>query len=164
MTVHTQSGDTTSASGSITLEPIGRVRNGISERPDTGWSEVVSRLELLPEFADGLDGVEDFSHLMVLFWLHGMGPEQRRKLRVRPKGRADLPEVGVFAVHSPARPNPIGVTVVELLHREGDTLVVRGLDALDGTPILDIKAYGLAQARLAEKDLRIPEWARRLHG
>lgn len=147
----------------IIINPIGWVRNGIVENPAEGWGDVVSRIELRPELAEGLDGIEGFSHLMVLFWLDRVGPEYRTTLKIHPRGRKDLPEVGVFALHSQSRPNPIALTVVELMGKEAPaSIVVRGLDAIDGTPVLDIKSYGPSQTRLAEDSIRVPEWARRL--
>jgi tRNA-Thr(GGU) m(6)t(6)A37 methyltransferase TsaA len=93
-------------------------------------------LEILPGFEPGLDGVEKFTHLIILYWQH-MG--DRNKFRTTtPSG----PEVrGVFATRSPNRPNPIGLCVVELVERRGRALTVRGMDAVEGSAILDIKPY-----------------------
>jgi tRNA-Thr(GGU) m(6)t(6)A37 methyltransferase TsaA len=93
-------------------------------------------LEILPELADGLTDIEGFSHLFVVWAFHRS--EGHELLFTPPTD--DRPH-GVFATRSPRRPNPVGLTVVELLRREGATLHVRGLDMLDGTPILDIKPY-----------------------
>ena len=113
----------------IALHPIGRV----ARRGDE------SVIEVSPEYADALDGVEDQDHLWILFWMHELPPEERHRLRTHPMGNRSQPERGVFALHSPMRPNPIGVTRVKLLERQGNRLVVSGLDAQDGSPVLDIK-------------------------
>ncbi len=107
------------------------------EAPRQGRTEnSLSTLEILPGFEPGLDGLEKFSHLIVLYWQH-MG--DREKFRTTtPSG----PEVrGVFATRSPNRPNPIGLCVVELVEKRGLVLTVRGMDAVDDSAILDIKPY-----------------------
>jgi len=93
-------------------------------------------LEILPEFAAGLSDVEGFSHLFVL-WVF----DRSEGFELCGKPPIDDRPRGVFATRSPRRPNPIGLTVVELLRREGQSLFVRGVDMLDGTPILDLKPY-----------------------
>lgn len=92
------------------------------------------RIELFAPWGEGLDGIEAYERLEVLYWLH----ESRRDL-VRQSPRNDGSARGVFSLRSPVRPNPIGTSVVGLLRREGNVLIVRGLDCLDGTPLLDLK-------------------------
>ena len=101
----------------------------------------MARVELDARFEPHLDGLAEFSHAVVVYWMHRSRPEDRQVARVHPRARADLPLVGVFATRSQYRPNPLGLTVVEVLQIEGATLIVRGLDALDGSPVLDIKSY-----------------------
>lgn len=101
-------------------------------------------IHVFPEFEDALDGVEDLEHLTILYWMHRLRPEDRRRLRVHPRGDRSRPKKGVFALRSPMRPNPIGVTTARLIRREGLDLYVEGLDALDGAPVIDIK-YGRAE-------------------
>jgi len=103
---------------------------------------------------EGLDGIEGFSHVYVLFWLNEV-TNQPRALKFHPRGRMDMPLLGVFAIRTSQRPNPIGLTLVQLLKVEGNTLLVRGLDAYDGTPVLDIKPF---DAWDAAKDARVPDW------
>lgn len=98
------------------------------------------RIEVRPEYSDALLRVENRSGLSILFWMHELAPEQRDTMQVHPRGNRDRPLHGVFAVRSPMRPNPIGVTEVELVRREGNNLYVRGLDAFNGSPIIDIKS------------------------
>ncbi|NYT01171.1 MAG: tRNA (N6-threonylcarbamoyladenosine(37)-N6)-methyltransferase TrmO [Methanosarcinales archaeon] len=119
--------------------PIGLVKSSFSE-PGEPKSMRNSRsvLALDPIYQGALEGLELFSHLLVVYHIH-RSPGYRE--RVHPMGDKSLPERGVLATRSPARPNPIGITVVELLGIEGTSITVTGLDALDGTPILDIKPY-----------------------
>lgn len=124
----------------IRLQPIGWVSNAI-KYPAKGvnWREVVSTIEIEPRWAEGLDGIEEFGHILVVFWFHLAQKEPL--LKVHPRGDPSRPLRGVFSTRAPVRPNRIGVTVVKLLERRGNTLRVQGLDAFDGTPVLDIKPY-----------------------
>lgn len=125
----------------ITFEPIGTVRSPFAETsqipkgPGAKHTEE-GVLEIRPELEAGLTDIEGFSHLFVLWFFHRVDGYD---LFAHPP-TADRPH-GVFATRSPRRPNPIGLTVVELLGRDGPRLRVRGVDMLDGTPILDIKPY-----------------------
>jgi len=125
----------------FTVSPIGFVKNSVSEPTDEGWADVVSELRLLEQFAPGLRGIEESSHLLVLFWFHQASFDPAADLVRRPRGREDMPELGLFAQRARHRPNPIGVTAVRLLKKRNDSIVVKGLDAINGTPILDIKPY-----------------------
>src|SRR5438552_9883932 len=94
----------------IRLHAIGTVRNGRDSAADAGWGSVLSTIELRPELAAGLRGLEHFSHAIVIFWMH-LDPDREPPTLVRrPRGRADMPELGVFAQRGRMRPNPIGVT------------------------------------------------------
>ncbi len=135
---------------------VGRVRTPWTERADcprnAAQSDAVCTLEVDPRFAPGLRSLEGTTHLIVLYW---MDRAPRNLVAQRPR---HAPEArGTFALRSPARPNPIAVSVVELLRIEGGTLRVRGLDCLDGTPLLDIKPYFAStdarpQARVGWRD------------
>ena len=123
------------------VKPIGFVRSSYSETTQIpkGWGAKHDQegvLEILPEFEQGLTDIEGFSHLFVIWMFHKV--EGYALMGTPPTD--DRPH-GVFATRSPYRPNPIGLTVVELIRREGPRLYVRGVDMLDGTPILDIKPY-----------------------
>lgn len=125
----------------FTPRPIGFVRSPYAETKEIpkglgAKHDVDGVLEILPEFEIGLTDIDGFSHLLVLWVFHHS--EGFELLGTPPSD--DRPH-GVFATRSPKRPNPIGLTVVELLRREGHLLHVRGVDMLDGTPILDIKPY-----------------------
>jgi tRNA-Thr(GGU) m(6)t(6)A37 methyltransferase TsaA len=123
--------------------------------------ESVSELVIDDAYAAAISGVEGFSHLLVLYWAHRVPAERRKTQAVHPMGRKDIPEQGVFATCSPARPNPILTTVVRLTGRRNNTLQVTGLDAVDGSPVLDIKPY--IPANLRVDDAEVPEWVERLH-
>ena len=139
------------------VRPIGVVRSPVKEpRPD-GWEQVEAEIVVRPELEAALDGLEGFSHVLVLFWFDRL-PEAEREtvLRVHPRRDERAPLRGVFATRSSVRPNPIGLTLVRLLSRRGNVLRVRGLDALDGTPVVDIKPY-LPPYDSAEP-IRLPDW------
>lgn len=141
---------------SIALTPIGTVRSPIKDPRPRGWSGVDAEIVVAPELMEALDGLEGFSHIIVLFWMHQVPPEARAQRRRRPGGREDLPLVGVFATRAQGRPNPLGMTVAQLLSRTDNRLLVRGLDAIDGTPVLDLKPYLPPYDALP--DARVPDW------
>jgi tRNA-Thr(GGU) m(6)t(6)A37 methyltransferase TsaA len=142
------------------VEWIGVVYNDVKEPTDEGWSAVVSEVVLDESLTEGLDGIEEFSHLLILFWMHRAPEAEPVRMRRRPQGRPDMPEIGIFAQRARHRPNPIGITAVRLLRREKNRLFVQGLDAINGTPVLDVKPY--VAAFDAVDSPRTPEWMRRL--
>jgi tRNA-Thr(GGU) m(6)t(6)A37 methyltransferase TsaA len=133
----------------IVFRPVGVVRTQASDneiRERRLESEAI--VEIFPEFHEALVGLEGFSHIFVLSYLHKLRPEQIGPLRIKPRRLLrkgfkieELPLVGVFAIDSPTRPNPIGLSLGKLLRKEGGRLFVLGLDLFDGTPVLDIKPY-----------------------
>jgi tRNA-Thr(GGU) m(6)t(6)A37 methyltransferase TsaA len=143
----------------MTLKAIGFIRNGINQRPEQGWEKVVSEVVIDSNLTDALDGLEQFSHLIILYWMH-QAPTCQPPLKVHPMGKAELPLVGLFATRSPHRPNPIGKSTVKLLNRQRNILRVEGLDAIDGTPVVDIKPYipGYDSAT----DVEVPRWVTNL--
>jgi tRNA-Thr(GGU) m(6)t(6)A37 methyltransferase TsaA len=127
---------------------------GIVEKADEQEAEV----RIFPDFCAGLKGIQGFSHVFILYWMHHRDSETDRKtLQVFPKRHAVNVEVGVFACRSPSRPNPIGLCVAELVRAEGCILTVKGLDAECGSPIIDIKPY-LPKAD-SFPSATLPEWA-----
>ena len=161
----------------IELMPIGIIRN---QSKDASWGETlgklnwqeraarmkdqgdsISEITVNPELVDALDGIEDFSHLLILYWPHLLPKERRSVTRVHPIGNKDFPLVGVFATRSPARPNTILATVVRLLERHNNVLTVTGLDALDGSPVLDIKPHYPESVDAGQ--VRVPEWMSRVN-
>lgn len=143
----------------LTLEPIGRVVQGPGYPPEPGWEDREAEIEVGAAWAEALEGIEAFSHIWLLWWLdrRDAPPEA---LRVHPEGRAEMPLVGIFATRSPRRPNPLAMTVVELLERQGRRLRVRGLDAAQGTPLLDIKPYLRRGDVIPEANM--PRWLEQL--
>ena len=134
--------------GSFDLNPIGYVESGyhdFGEVPhphgEGGWNEDISTIELYPEHAGEISGLEGYSHIIVLYWIHKSSewkmPKHSHSHSHKP------PHVKVFATRMPVRPNPIGLSVVELMDFSPDSgrVAVKGLDALNDTPILDIKPY-----------------------
>ncbi len=144
----------------ITLDILGRVRNSIRKKKREGWEGLVSEIVFAPTYEDALNGVEDYSHLFVLFWLSRVSKGKRRMAKIHPKSRPDLPLVGIFATRTQYRPNPIGLTLVEVLGRKKNILKVKGLDALNGTPVLDIKP--ISPRREFPKFSKVPTWYHRL--
>lgn len=160
----------------LTLKPVGVVQSPVKEPSlvartgDLNWEDEAppashaddrtSEIIIHPEFEDLLDGVEDFSHLLVLYWAHKVDGEGRRLTRVHPMGRKDLPLVGVFGTCSPARPNPILAIPVKIVERKGRTLHVTGLDAVDGSPVIDIKPY--LPSYYSVPDARLSAWMNQL--
>ncbi|MFO8009288.1 MAG: tRNA (N6-threonylcarbamoyladenosine(37)-N6)-methyltransferase TrmO [Dehalococcoidia bacterium] len=170
----------------IVLKPVGFVRNSITEgahpagRPPAEedspekhalWRErirqsrearkSISELVIDESLAELLDGVEEFSHLLVLYWANRIPEERRTTLKVHPMGRKDLPLMGIFATRSPVRPNPVLATRVRLLERQGNILKVQGLEAIDGSPIMDIKPQ--VHDQYEDDERRMPDWMREIH-
>jgi len=140
----------------LIVKPIGVVRSSVTA-PRTGPREgLESTIIVQDRWAGALDGLEGFSHIIVIYWMHLVSEEPREATtHVHPRGDHRIPLQGVFATRSPVRPNPIGLRVVALLERRGNVLRVRGLDAVDGTPVLDLKPYlfhydGVPQATVAD--------------
>lgn len=144
----------------IVLRPIGRVRNSIRVLKREGWNSVISEIVLNPEYGEALDGVKDYSHLFILFWITRIPSNRRGMMKIHPRSREDLPLVGIFATRTQYRPNPIGLTLVKVLSRRKNVLRVRGLDAIRGTPVLDIKP--ISPAKEFPQKTRVPEWYHRL--
>jgi tRNA-Thr(GGU) m(6)t(6)A37 methyltransferase TsaA len=142
----------------VSLRPIGVVRNGVRQPRAEGWEGVESRIVLRRDLSPALLGLADYSHVIVVFWLH-LVPEELRggRLQLHPRDDPRYPLQGVLATRSQSRPNPLGVAAVPLLAVRGHVLRVRGLDAVDGTPVLDIKPY--IPHYDAVPAARIPAWA-----
>ncbi len=135
----------------MTLEAIGYVRNDVKKPRPHGWERVESTIEMLPEHTGRLEGIERYSHIIVVCYLDiaERAPEKPEQLTLE-----STQTYGIFATRSQLRPNHLGVSAVPLLARDGAALRVRGLDAVDGTPVLDIKPY--LPAYDAIRDARIP--------
>jgi len=142
----------------VTYAPIGVVRNPVRKSRRDGWESVRSDVILREELIPALDAIEGFSHVIVVFHIDRV-PESAQRLQIE-VGNEEAPRPrGVLATRSQLRPNPIGTSVVRVLHRRKNAVRVQGLDALDGTPVLDIKPY--LPAYDAVPDATLPAWARR---
>lgn len=136
---------------------IGYVENGIDEVHKHDWEEVESKIVLRQELADGLLGLENFSHVEIYFSLHKAEFHLETDLMGRPRRRVENPLVGVFARRTNHRPNGIGMTVARILKVGSGVLTVKGLDAVDETPILDIKPH---IPKVKQEDVALPDWAK----
>lgn len=161
---------------SLQLKPVGQVRSTLqlttgsapNERDHAApqppcfkrHAQQEADLVIDPQWEEMLDGIEDYSHLMVLYWPHLLDPNKAQPTKIHPMGRPELPVYGVFATRTPRRPNPVLVTVVKLLGRTGNVLRVQGLEAVDGSPIIDIKPHSANY--WAEGEVIVPEWMRDL--
>jgi tRNA-Thr(GGU) m(6)t(6)A37 methyltransferase TsaA len=143
----------------ITLKPIGFVHR-LSKGENVKDRSLISEIVVHKRLTKALEGLEGFSHVYVLFYMHEISTDETKTLKVYPKGRTDLPLMGVFATRSAYRPNPVGLTLVQLIERRKNVLVVKGLDALDNTPVLDVKPFDSWDMTL---DFRVPEWHKKLH-
>jgi tRNA-Thr(GGU) m(6)t(6)A37 methyltransferase TsaA len=142
----------------ISLKPIGIVRNKVRQPPKPPYDldKVVSEIEIDQSLTEALDKLDEFSHIIVFYWMHQVNTTEPSPAKVHPKGKLELPLVGLFATRSPNRPNPLGETTVKLINREGNVLTVRGLDAIDGTPVIDIKPYLPGHDSVARA--KVPWW------
>jgi tRNA (adenine37-N6)-methyltransferase len=142
----------------FTIEAIGHVRGGRADPVDDNWGHSRSILELDPALftPDALAGLDAFSHAEVVFLFDRVSTEQMENGARHPRGRQDWPLTGIFAQRGKNRPNRLGVTICKILSLEGTRLNVEGLDAIDGTPIIDIKP--VMREFLPRGEVRQPEW------
>ena len=143
------------------MKSVGIVRAGRQEPSDDGWDRVPSRIELNKEQfgAEALLGLEQFSHVEVLFYFHAAHASAETAAR-HPRGRQDWPKVGIFAQRAKDRPNHLGATICRILSVQGTVLEVAGLDAIDGTPVLDIKPVW--SGFLPRGTFHEPDWTKEL--
>ena len=144
----------------IVLNPIGFVSSTVTECIDRDWGNVTSHVVLKQAYVGALSGLEEFSHVIIVTYLHHACFVPAKHLLRRPQGREDMPEVGILSQRAKDRPNPIGITVVSVVHVAEDHLEVKGLDAIDNTPVLDVKPYYPQYDRV--EDPRIPRWVSEL--
>ena len=145
----------------LEVEAIARVEAARVEAEDDFWGASESCIVLAERFeADALQGIEDFSHVEVIFFFDRVAPEKIVAGARHPRDNRDWPAVGIFAQRGKNRPNRIGSTICRVLRREGRRLHVAELDAIDGTPVLDVKP--VMQEFLPREAVRQPEWSREL--
>lgn len=143
----------------IIMQPIGFVKNTVQSKKDVSWGKDISTIVLNEEYHTGLAGLEDFSHVIILYYLDKANYDSDRHLQRRPQNRDDMPLVGIFSQRGKDRPNRIGMTSVQIIAVDNKSITVKGLDAIDGTPVLDIKPYYPVYDK---KDAQVPEWVARL--
>lgn len=146
----------------IEMTPIGWVRRTSADE-DVRDRDLLCRIVFAEDLAPALDGLEAWSHVYVIYWLSEVECPPRPTVHFPSRDRG-APPLGILATRAPIHPNPIGLTLVELVRREGNELVVRGLDAYDGSPVLDIKPYpDWDRGRfLVMTDFRAPDWVIRI--
>lgn len=144
----------------LTVTPIGIVHSPVKHSQEDFWGEVTSVIELQPSAIEpaALEGLAEFSHIEVLFHLSQVPDSAVVKSTRHPRGNPEFPAVGILAQRAKARPNRIGATICRLLQVEGMRLTVRGLDAFDQTPVLDVKPV-FAEFLPAKESVRQPQWS-----
>jgi len=144
----------------LRLHPIGRVHRSEILPDGKETRAQLATLVIDEELTECCDGLDEFSHLLVLWWAHERLEERYAERKIRPKRRADLPLVGLFCTRCPVRPNPIGVDIVQVVSVRGNKVLVRGLDAHDDTPVLDIKGW---YGPVPSEPVKRPKWFDKLH-
>ncbi len=141
----------------ITLVPIGKIVNNRTEIEDDNWEEVISKIELDDSTdVNSIKGIEDFSHLEVIYCFDKVENTKIISGARHPRNLEHLPETGIFAQRAKNRPNKLGLTTVKLIKVEGKTLFVQGLDAINGTPVIDIKP--VFKEFLPKEEIKQPQW------
>jgi len=145
----------------VVVQPVALVRGGRPQPEDDSWDQEVAEIVLDDRFGpEALAGLEAFSHIEVVFHFNRVDPNTVQTGARHPRGCEQWPRVGIFAQRGKNRPNRVGVSVCKLLSVEGSTLKVRGLDAIDGTPVLDIKP--VMREFLPRGEIHQPDWASEL--
>lgn len=139
----------------IIMRPVGYVSNQVAERKDQFWGKDVSTINLFEEFRGGFTGLEGFSHAIILCYLDKACYKPEKHLLRRPRNRQDMPLLGIFSQRTKDHPNQIGITSVEILSVSETSITIKGLDAINGTPVLDIKPYYPVFDR---REAQTPDW------
>lgn len=140
------------------MQPIGTVYNERKAVEDDHWGNIISEIKLDDHWEEScLDGIESFSHLEIFYRFHLVKDESIQYTARHPRNNESFPKVGIFAQRGKNRPNKLGATMVELIRREGRSVFVKGLDAIDGTPVVDIKP--VMKEFMPKGDIRQPDWA-----
>ena len=145
----------------IELSSIGYVKNERKEIEDDDWEEIISEITLDDDIiAESLIGIEEFSHLEIIFYMDRVKDEKAKAQYRYPRNNIELPKLGTFAQRNKNRPNKLGLTTVELIERKGRTIRVKYLDAINGTPILDIKP--VMNEFQPKKNISQPKWTKEI--
>ncbi|HVX00535.1 MAG TPA: tRNA (N6-threonylcarbamoyladenosine(37)-N6)-methyltransferase TrmO [Candidatus Babeliaceae bacterium] len=140
----------------IISKPIGRVINSRKEPIDDNWSEIISEIELMEHIPEeSLNGIETFSHIEIVFYFDKIDLS-KISFAGHPRGNKDYPYTGIFAQRKKERPNGIGLCIAELIKHNGKRLMVKRLDAIDGTPVIDIKP--VFKEFLPSGEIKQPAW------
>ncbi|CAM3935384.1 MULTISPECIES: tRNA (N6-threonylcarbamoyladenosine(37)-N6)-methyltransferase TrmO [Paenibacillus] len=143
------------------IKPIAYVRNSRTEIKDDQWGSIVTEIELVDDLnASSLEGISDFSHLEIIFYFDKVADDKIQYEARHPRNNKEFPMVGIFAQRGKNRPNKLGLTTVELLEHHHKKLIVKHLDAIDGTPIIDIKP--VMKEFLPHREVKQPEWSKKL--
>ena len=142
----------------ISIVPIAKVNNNRKAIEDDNWGSVISTIELSENMSEScLEGINEFSHLEIIFFFDKVADDNIQFEARHPRNNKEYPKVGIFAQRGKNRPNKLGVTVVELLERKNKKLIVKGLDAIDGTPIIDIKP--VMKEFMPKGEVKQPNWS-----
>lgn len=141
----------------IKLNPIGVVKNNVKKPRFGNFANEISEIIIDKKFTEALTGIDDYSHVIIVYW---MDKVKDYVIKHQPQGNPNVPVVGIFACRCPQRPNPIGMTTVKLIGHKGNKLKVKGLDVIDGTPVIDIKPYWPQYDKV--ENGKIPDWVDRL--
>jgi tRNA-Thr(GGU) m(6)t(6)A37 methyltransferase TsaA len=145
----------------IIVKPVAYVQNPRSSLEDDHWGSVISEIILENSFPEEcLDGIETFSHVEILFYFDKISDKPRPLMSRHPRDNKDWPRVGIFAQRNKDRPNHIGLSIAKIIKREGRSLFVQGLDAVNGTPVIDIKPIMVEY--LLREPVTQPEWSHEL--
>lgn len=142
----------------IILKPVAYVKNERIEREDDNWGEIRSEITLIPEIpAEALNGLNEFSHIEVTFYFDKISEADTKTYLRAPRGLKNLPEIGIFTQRASKRPNKLGITICELIDIKDKVIFVKGLDALNGTPVVDIKPV-LKEFLPGKDHVKQPAW------
>ncbi|HWA06868.1 MAG TPA: tRNA (N6-threonylcarbamoyladenosine(37)-N6)-methyltransferase TrmO [Ignavibacteria bacterium] len=145
----------------IEIKPIGFVKNSRNEVSDDFWGNVISEIHLSDEFSpDALQGITDFSHAEIIFYFDKADESKVNKGLRHPRDNKNWPLTGIFAMRAKDRPNHLGNTIVKILRTEGNVLFIQGLDAIDNTPVVDIKP--VIKEFLPREEVNQPAWVSEL--
>ena len=145
----------------ISIVPIAEVSNNRKVIEDDNWGSVISTIELAEDMSESsLEGINEFSHLEIIFYFDKVADDNIQFEARHPRNNKEYPKVGIFAQRGKNRPNKLGVTIVELIESSNKKLIVKGLDAIDGTPIIDIKP--VMKEFLPKGEVKQPNWSKSL--
>ena len=141
----------------IIIKPIGFVKNDVKEPRFGDFANEISEVVIDEKFTEALGGIDDYSHVIIVYWMNKV---KDYVIKHQPQGNPNVPIVGIFACRCPQRPNPIAITTVELISHKENKIKVKGLDVIDGTPVIDIKPYWPQYDKVENE--KVPDWINKL--